>query len=87
MLEEKFIGKPDAGNPHVRFDEGKGRCSAWYVDIEPQRGNPATEVGQNLNSTSPFLLYLNPLNPVRQGKVYESHKLKGAYHDKYLLVM
>ena len=23
-LSEKFKGKPDAGNPHVRFDEGEG---------------------------------------------------------------
>ena len=24
MLSEKTIGKPYAGNPHVRFDEGTG---------------------------------------------------------------
>ena len=23
-LQVKFTGKPDAGNPHVRFDEGEG---------------------------------------------------------------
>jgi hypothetical protein len=22
MLREKIIGKPDAGNPHIRFDRG-----------------------------------------------------------------
>jgi len=25
MLAKKFIGKPYAGKPHVRFDEGVGR--------------------------------------------------------------
>jgi len=27
-LRMKFSGKPDAGNPHVRFDEGKAAASA-----------------------------------------------------------
>jgi hypothetical protein len=26
----KFTGKPDAGNPHVRFDEGEGLPSLLY---------------------------------------------------------
>jgi len=26
----KFKGKPDAGNPHVRFDEGEGGCLPPY---------------------------------------------------------
>ncbi len=27
MLHEKTIGKPYAGNPHVRFDEGLLACA------------------------------------------------------------
>ena len=33
-------GKPDAGNPHVRFDEGGGEQLAWPADIEPRTGKP-----------------------------------------------
>jgi len=34
-----FMGKPDAGNPHVRFDEGEGHGPAgpslldWLVEF------------------------------------------------------
>ena len=36
----KSIGKPDAGNPHVRFDE---------------RGRETEPLAQRLNATAPFL--------------------------------
>ena len=29
MLREKTIGKPDAGNPHVRFDRGPQETERW----------------------------------------------------------
>jgi hypothetical protein len=37
----QFSGEPDAGNPHVRFDEGRGRrrrprllyCPLWFTKI------------------------------------------------------
>lgn len=37
MLPEKTIGKPYAGNPHVRFDEGEGSADAWSADSLPRR--------------------------------------------------
>jgi hypothetical protein len=40
MLEVKIVGEPDAGNPHVRFDEGKGGWKAGYTAIEPRTGKP-----------------------------------------------
>jgi hypothetical protein len=36
----KSVGKPDAGNPHVRFDE---------------RGRETEPLAQRLNATAPFL--------------------------------
>jgi len=32
MLSEKTIGKPYAGNPHVRFDEGPLVCTLCTTD-------------------------------------------------------
>jgi len=29
MLREKTIGKPDAGNPHVRFERGPQETERW----------------------------------------------------------
>ncbi len=37
-FEVKFKGKPDAGNPHVRFDEGEGAIPSllyclWFQQL------------------------------------------------------
>ena len=34
MLMKKFIGKPYAGKPHVRFEEG-GKCDTQACGNEP----------------------------------------------------
>ena len=62
----KSIGKPDAGKPHVRFDEGGIGRSVWHADIEPQWGNPETEVGRSLNAViySSTLLILSENNNI-----------------------
>ena len=36
----KLVGKPDAGNPHVRFDERESGNGVWYAAIEAPRGKP-----------------------------------------------
>ena len=36
-LQREAVGEPDAGNPHVRFDEGEGSISAWTADYLPRR--------------------------------------------------
>jgi len=33
----KFTGKPDAGNPHVRFDEGEGSSLPTLQLIKTRR--------------------------------------------------
>jgi len=43
-LRRESPGKPDAGKPHVRFDEGGVGRSAGHAANEPQRGNPDTDV-------------------------------------------
>src|SRR5450755_4328731 len=34
-LRREFSGEPDAGNPHLRFDEGRGRRSPLAVTLSP----------------------------------------------------
>ncbi len=36
----KLVGKPDAGNPHVRFDEGECGNGVRHAAIEALRGKP-----------------------------------------------
>ncbi len=36
----KLVGKPDAGNPHVRFDEGECGNGVWNAAIEAPKGKP-----------------------------------------------
>src|SRR6266446_5931966 len=44
-LRQRCLGAPDAGNPHVRCDEGGGAAVAWHAVSEPTlRGNPHTLV-------------------------------------------
>ena len=45
----KAPGKPDAGNPHVRFDEGGADAPHGMRIVSHTRGNPDTEVGRRLN--------------------------------------
>jgi hypothetical protein len=40
MLTKKFIGKPYAGKPHVRFDEGAGKVFLSF---------PLYSTGKNAN--------------------------------------
>ncbi len=54
-----FLRKPDAGNPHVRFDEGKGRFYFMIgVYFRHARGNPDTSYDEIWEIVSPFLLYI-----------------------------
>jgi hypothetical protein len=41
MLMKKFIGKPYAGKPHVRFDEGAGKVFLSF---------PLYSTGKNSNA-------------------------------------
>src|SRR5258708_1982847 len=65
-LRQELSGEPDAGNPHVRFDEGGVGCGAGHAANKPQRGNLVTEVCRSLNtvaysSTLPYsAVSLNP---------------------------
>ena len=34
-LRRKFTGEPDAGNPHVRFDEGRGSRDGHHHASSP----------------------------------------------------
>ena len=34
MPEVTFLGKPDAGNPHVRFDEGEGLLPSLLYNVD-----------------------------------------------------
>jgi hypothetical protein len=44
----KSTGKPDAGNPHVRFDEGEGGCLPPY------------STGSAVQNTAPFMVKIKP---------------------------
>jgi hypothetical protein len=44
----KAPGKPDAGHPHVRFDEGGADAPHGLRILSHNRGNPDTEVGRRL---------------------------------------
>src|SRR5579862_2941335 len=50
-LGRKIAGKPDAGNPHVRFEEGGGRWRARRRIMRHTNGKPRNRVGRYLNST------------------------------------
>src|SRR3990172_5012619 len=39
-LRREFSGEPDAGNPHVRFEEGGAGRVAWHTVTEPRKGKP-----------------------------------------------
>jgi hypothetical protein len=48
-LRSEFPGEPDAGNPHVRFDEGGvSRAMDGMRLLSHARGNPDTEVNRSL---------------------------------------
>ena len=36
----ELSGEPDAGNPHVRFDEGGVGRMRWYAVAKAQKGKP-----------------------------------------------
>jgi hypothetical protein len=56
---EKPVGKPDAGNPQVRFDEGECGNGAWlkYCDTRRRKGEPTGNTNLNLNHRATSLLY------------------------------
>src|SRR6266536_4371058 len=51
-LRQELSGEPDAGNPHVRFDEGGVGCGAGHAANKPQQGNLVTEVCRSLNNVA-----------------------------------
>jgi hypothetical protein len=55
---QRYLGTPDAGNPHVRCDEGRGRLRHGLRVVSHVRGNPETEVYRSLNQALPLLLYV-----------------------------
>src|ERR1700723_3546470 len=55
------FGEPDAGNPPVRFDEGRGSSFIHGMRIlRHKRGNPDTSYADSYCcSNSPLLLYID----------------------------
>jgi len=53
----KLVGKPDAGNPHVRFDERESGNGVWHAASEAPRGNPDTELCRSLSQRATSRLY------------------------------
>jgi hypothetical protein len=58
MLAKKFIGKPYAGKPHVRFDEGVGKVILssplystaflpWWQEKKAPQRHKITKVSQS----------------------------------------
>ncbi len=40
----KMVGKPDAGNPHVRFDEGGGSYGPSLLDVRQAKLAPSNQM-------------------------------------------
>ena len=71
MLEKKFIGKPYAGKPHVRFDEGVGKV------FDPSRStllfnSKISKNSNNLILNRQVLLFSMHLQSVRSFLPYMS---------------
>jgi hypothetical protein len=47
---QMYPGPPDAGNPHVRWDEGGGAWNERYAEFSHVRGNPDTEVTETYSN-------------------------------------
>ena len=58
-LRPRYLGTPDAGNPHVRCDEGGAGSRAWHAAIETRTGKPRHGVCRSLNAVYQ-LLYSTP---------------------------
>jgi len=62
-LRRELSGEPDAGNPHVRFDEGGIGNAAWHATIEARPENPETELCRSLNNIPYSSSLLSPNYP------------------------
>jgi zinc transporter ZupT len=60
-LKRETVGEPDAGNLHVRFDEGEGstECMACWLFATPLERAETMEVS-GLSMNAPSLLYRDP---------------------------
>ncbi len=56
----KPVGEPDAGNPHVRFDEREVETEHGRRILRHIRGNPDPEVSRSLNHRATSRLYPYP---------------------------
>ncbi|MBU4272506.1 MAG: hypothetical protein KKA28_11655, partial [Planctomycetes bacterium] len=54
---EKPVGEPDAGNPHVRFDEREVETEHGMRLLRHGRGNPDTELCRSLPRRATSRLY------------------------------
>ena len=55
---QRYLGTPDAGNPHVRCDEGGGGAVAWHAVSESTNGETLTHWYAEAQTPSPLsLLY------------------------------
>jgi len=59
----KPVGEPDAGNPHVRFDEREVETEHGRRILRHTRGNPDPEVSRSLTHRATSRLY--PINDAR----------------------
>jgi len=60
MQMKKFIGKPYAGKPHVRFDEGVGKVHLSFPLYSTELGAPR---GVRLYKSIPIRMK-EPYNPI-----------------------
>jgi len=79
----KPVGKPDAGNPHVRFDEGECGNGARlkYCDTRRRKGELTGNTNLNLNHRVTSLLYQSarfPLEPVWPGNLASPTAIRSA---------
>jgi len=79
MPSEKNIGKPYAGEPHVRFDEGgqARACSLLYLQVQKMKSEfwlerwEREEIGFHQNEINPYLCqYWQDLHPAHKGEVF-----------------
>ncbi len=51
-LRQELTGEPDAGNLHVRFEEGGVGRRVWSAVAKPRKENLDTEVYRNLRTVA-----------------------------------
>jgi len=80
----KFKGKPDAGNPHVRFDEGEGGCLPPYstLDLDDPGAHHEHVPGPQFAAVAQMLLHRGHAaifaSQVRGGHPHQGEQVPGG---------